>query len=54
MIRYSAANHTSPQGVFSRSANRGCASYVMNVYADGGVGYAYGWNSNTYAPLVFI
>lgn len=54
MIRYSAANHTSPQHVFSRSAGRGNASYVMSVYADGGVNHAYGWGSNTYAPLVFI
>lgn len=54
MIRYSAANHTSPQSVFSRSANRGSANYVMYVYADGGVYNAGGWNSNTYAPLVFI
>ena len=54
MIRYSAANHTSPQYVFSRSANRGNASYVMSVYADGGVNTTGGWPSNTYAPLVFI
>lgn len=54
MIRYSAANHTSPQYVFSRSALRGYASYVMNVSADGGVSSTYGWYSNTYAPLVFI
>ena len=54
MIRYSAANHTSPQYVFSRSANRGNASHVMHVYADGGVSLAGGWYSLTYAPLVFI
>ena len=54
MIRYSAANHTSPQNVFSRSANRGYASYVMIVNADGVVGSASGWRSFTYAPLVFI
>lgn len=54
MIRYSAANHTSPQNVFSRSAYRGHANSVMNVSADGGVSYATGWSSNTYAPLVFI
>ena len=54
MIRYSAANHTSPQYVFSRSANRGNANYVMNVNADGGVYSTYGWYSSTYAPLVFI
>lgn len=54
MIRYSAANHTSPQHVFSRSANRGSANYVMFVYADGGVFNSGGWSSNTYAPLVFI
>ena len=54
MIRYSAANHTSPQYVFSRSASRGNAFNVVNVHADGGVGNTNGWNSNTYAPLVFI
>lgn len=54
MIRYSAANHTSPQGVFSRSASRGNACYVMFVYADGGVSNANAWYSLTYAPLVFI
>lgn len=54
MIRYSAANHTSPQLVFSRSASRGYAIYVMNVLADGGVISTGGWYSNTYAPLVFI
>ena len=54
MIRYSAANHTSPQSVFSRSAFRGHAYYVMFVGADGGVNHTYGWYSHTYAPLVFI
>lgn len=54
MIRYSAANHTSPQYVFSRSANRGYANSVMNVNAVGGVYGTSGWDSNTYAPLVFI
>ena len=54
MIRYSAANHTSPQNVFSRSANRGYASYVMDVNAGGGVNSTHGWYSITYAPLVFI
>lgn len=54
MIRYSAANHTSPQSVFSRSAFRGSAHGVMYVGADGGVNGTYGWYSITYAPLVFI
>lgn len=54
MIRYSAANHTSPQHVFSRSAIRGVANSVMYVNADGGVNNSYGWPSGTYAPLVFI
>ena len=54
MIRYSAANHTSPQFVFSRSASRGNANYVMHVSAGGGVHNTSAWNSNTYAPLVFI
>ena len=54
MIRYSAANHTSPQNVFSRSASRGYANYVMDVNAVGGVNNTCGWGSDTYAPLVFI
>ena len=54
MIRYSAANHTSPQCVFSRSAHRGYASYVMYVSTDGGVSGTGAWSSYTYAPLVFI
>lgn len=54
MIRYSAANHTSPQIVFSRSANRGYAYHVVNVNADGGVYSTSGCYSFTYAPLVFI
>lgn len=54
MIRYSAANHTSPQFVFSRSASRGNANDVVFVYADGGVYNTGAWYSSTYAPLVFI
>lgn len=54
LIRYSAANHTSPQSVFSRSANRGSAYYVMHVNTTGGAYNTYAWNSNTYAPLVVI
>lgn len=54
MIRYSAANHTSPQNVFSRSASRGSAYGVMFVSTDGGVSGAGAWNSSTCAPLVFI
>lgn len=54
MIRYSAANHTSPQFVFSRSANRGLAYGVMLVSTGGGVYNSSAWNSNAYAPLVFI
>ena len=54
MIRYSAANHTSPQYVFSRSANRGNAHDVMNVYASGRVGDTRAWSSGVYAPLVVV
>lgn len=54
MIRYSAANHTSPQFVFSRSAYRGNASHVMHVYTDDGVYNTGAWISNTCAPLVFV
>lgn len=54
MIRYSAANHTSPQYVFSRSASRGCAGDVMLVYASGSVNSTGAWNSFVYAPLVVV
>ena len=54
MIRYSAADHTSPQIVFSRSANRVNASYVMYVNSSGSVYSTYAWNSYAYAPLVVI
>lgn len=54
MIRYSAANHTSPQSVFSRSASRGDAYGVMFVYTSGSVSNAYAWRSNVYAPIVFL
>lgn len=54
LIRYSAANHTSPQYVFSRSAYRGNAVSVLNVSATGGANGTYAWYSNTYAPLVVI
>lgn len=54
MIRYSAANHTSPQFVFSRSASRGHSNYVMLVNADGGVFSTNGCYSFTYAPLVVM
>lgn len=54
MIRYSAANHTSPQNVFSRSASRGFANGVMHVNADGGVYNTHAWYSGTCAPLVFV
>lgn len=54
MIRYSAANHTSPQGVFSRSAYRGLANGVMSVSTSGGVYGTSAWHSNVYAPLVVV
>lgn len=54
MIRYSAANHTSPQYVFSRSASRGGANSVMIVHASGYVSSTYAWNSSVYAPLVVV
>lgn len=54
MIRYSAADHTSPRHVFSRSANRVHANYVMNVYSSGGVDSTDAWYSYAYAPLVVI
>ena len=54
MIRYSAANHTSPQIVFSRSANRGSAHDVMLVNTSGSVSSTYAWYSNVYAPLVVV
>lgn len=54
MIRYSAADHTSPQNVFSRSAYRDSANGVMNVSSSGHVSNTYAWNSYAYAPLVVI
>ena len=54
MIRYSAANHTSPQNVFSRSASRGGAGYVMFVNTSGTVDSTHAWYSNVYAPLVVV
>lgn len=54
MIRYSAANHSSPQIVFSRSAHRSNASNVMHVYSSGYVSNTPAWNAVTYAPLVVI
>ena len=54
MIRYSAANHSSPQYVFYRSANRSHASYVMLVHSSGNVSSAGAWIAFTYAPLVVI
>ena len=54
MIRYSAANHTSPQYVFSRSAYRGFAYYVMFVFTSGLVSNTSAWGSFVYAPLVVV
>ena len=54
MIRYSAADHTSPQYVFSRSAHRVYANSVMGVNSSGGVYHTSAWYSGTYAPLVVI
>lgn len=54
MIRYSAADHTSPQFVFSRSANRVNAYYVMYVNSSGSVYSTPAWYSYVYAPLVVI
>lgn len=54
LIRYSAANHTSPQYVFSRSASRGDADGVMYVGTAGGAINTGAWSSYTCAPLVVI
>lgn len=40
--------------VFSRSANRGNANNVMNVNTSGNVNNTNAWNSNVYAPIVFL
>lgn len=54
MIRYSAADHTSPQYVFSRSTYRGNANNVMRVNSSGYVNSTNAWYSLVYAPLVVI
>lgn len=53
-IRYSAANHTSPQYVFSRSADPGGAGSIMNTGAAGSIDNTVAQIAFTYAPLVFI
>lgn len=54
MIRYSAADHTSPQHVFSRSAYRDGANSVVVVNSSGNVLSTYAWISFVCAPLVVI
>lgn len=54
LIHYAVDNHTSPQYVRLRSADRGGACYVWNVYASGIVNSYYAWSANRFAPLVSI
>lgn len=54
IITYAVENHTSPQFIRLRSANRGYASYTWCVYSSGNVNYHYASNAHRFAPLVVI
>lgn len=54
LIHYAVENHTSPQIVRLRSANRGYACNVWFVYASGSVSNGNAWNAYRFAPLVSI
>lgn len=55
IITYAVENHTSPQFIRLRSANRGYASYTWCVTSSGNVNYyLYASNAYRFAPLVVI
>ena len=51
---YALENHTSPQGVRLRSANRGLACDAWIVFSSGHVGHSYASHARRFALLVFI
>lgn len=54
MISYAVENHTSPQYVRLRSANRGGASYAWCVNSSGYVLGSYAWSAVRFSPLVVV
>ena len=54
MITYAVENHTSPQYVRLRSADRGNACVTWNVYSSGYVYYSYASTANRFSPLVVL
>ena len=55
LIHYAVENHTSPQHVRLRSANRGNAYYAWNVASSGNVGTYYGASgAHRFSPLVVL
>lgn len=54
MISYSVSDHTSPQTLRLRSANRAYACNTWFVYSSGGVYGSYGWYAYTFSPLAVL
>lgn len=54
MISYAVENHTSPQVVRLRSANRGSAFSTWCVYSSGYVDGGNAWYANRFSPLVVV
>lgn len=54
MITYGVENHTAPQYVRLRSANRGYACYTWGVGSGGLVGYGIARSSSRFSPLVVL
>lgn len=54
MISYAVENHTSPQLVRLRSANRGSASNTWYVSSSGNVSYGGAWGASRFSPLVVV
>ena len=54
MITYAVENHTSPQAVRLRSADRGDAYYAWYVGSDGYVGNGSAWSALRFSPLVVV
>ena len=54
MISYAVENHTSPQYVRLRSANRGIANGTWYVNSSGNVTNSSAWSANRFSPLVVV